>query len=345
MIKFGIVFNTQNPPRGDGMDRLIEEICAEAQIAEEQGFDGCFIPEQHQQPDGFIPSTLVLAAAVAARTKKIKVGTDILVLPLHHPVHVAEDVATLDAISGGRVILGLGKGVIPSDFAAFGVSLRLSVSLFEEGIEILRRCWTEERFSFVGKRFHLENLSITPKPLQKPCPPIWIGALSPQAVKRAARLGDGWIALPSIQTLPVVQSLVQVYRAEAERWHRRSYIAAHFEAGVGETRERAREEYEPRLLSNYRYYWRIDAFHLLSSERIDPWLTKVKSEEDFRLDYVRDRLILGSPEECVEQIERWHQETGIEYFILRFRHPEGPSHERVVQALRLFGEKVIPHFS
>jgi len=327
------------------MARLIEEICTEAHVAEEQGFDGCFIPEQHQQPDGFIPSTLVLAAAVAARTKRIKVGTDVLVLPLHHPVQVAEDVATLDAISGGRVILGLGKGVIPSDFAAFGVPLRWSVSLFEEGIEIIRQCWIEEQFSFAGKRFHLENLSITPKPLQNPCPPIWIGALSPQAVKRAGRLGDGWIALPSIQTVSIVQSLAQMYREEAKRWHRQPYIAAHFEAGIGETREKAREEYEPRLLSNYRYYWRLGAFHLLSNETNDPWLKDVKEEKDFRLDYVRDRLILGSPEDCREQIEKWHRETGIEYFILRFRHPEGPSHEKVTQTLRLFGEKVIPHFS
>lgn len=116
MIKFGIVPNTQDPLRGAHVDRLVDEICVEAQVAEESGFDGCFIVEQHQSPDGQISSPLILATAVAARTQRIQIGTDIIILPLYHPIRVAEDAAVIDIISKGRFILGVASGFLHSGF-------------------------------------------------------------------------------------------------------------------------------------------------------------------------------------------------------------------------------------
>lgn len=339
-----MVLNSQDPPLGEHIDRVLDEACVEAQAAEEFGFDGCFAVENHQMPDGFIPSPLIVAATVAARTKKIRVGTDIVILPLYHPVRVAEDAAAIDIVSKGRFILGVASGFLESDFNAFGIPFSRRVSLFEEGVEIIRRAWTEDRFSFVGKRFDLRNLSITPRPFQKPHPPIWTGAVSLEGVKRAARIGDTWAAAP-MHNIPGIKRLVSVYREQATKRGKRPSVALMLWAWVAETRARAIEQYEKGLMRTVRDYWSLGAFHIEGHEEFDPWAGRAKKEEDVTFENVEDRVILGSPQECIEQIEQWREATGSDYFVLRFRHGEGPAHEQTLRALRLFGEKVIPHFS
>ncbi|RPH75004.1 MAG: LLM class flavin-dependent oxidoreductase, partial [Candidatus Rokuibacteriota bacterium] len=117
-MKFGLYSSIANPPRGEHLDRCIDEAIAEAQLAEASGFDSCFFGEHHQDRDGFLPSPLIVATAVAARTTRLRVGTSVILLPLHHPVRVAEDVITLDLVSRGRVVLGVGIGYQPADFRA-----------------------------------------------------------------------------------------------------------------------------------------------------------------------------------------------------------------------------------
>src|SRR2546423_15639384 len=120
-MRFGLYSSIANPPRGEHLDRAIDEVIAEAQLAESCGFDSCFFGEHHQDRDGFLPSPLIVATAVAARTKTLRVDTSVILLPLHHPVHVAEDVITLALASRGRVILGAGTGYQAADFRAFNV--------------------------------------------------------------------------------------------------------------------------------------------------------------------------------------------------------------------------------
>jgi alkanesulfonate monooxygenase SsuD/methylene tetrahydromethanopterin reductase-like flavin-dependent oxidoreductase (luciferase family) len=172
MIKLELYSSIANPPRGDDMDRCVQETLVEAELAEACGFSGFFFGEHHQDRDGFLPSPLVVCSAVAARTKKIQIGTSVLLLPLHHPLRVAEDVATLEAISGGRVALGVGIGYQDADFRAMGIEKKHRVGRFEEGIEILRKAWTGENFCHKGRYFDIENVRVTPKPIQKPNPPI-----------------------------------------------------------------------------------------------------------------------------------------------------------------------------
>ena len=147
-MKLGIYSSIANPPRGEDLDRCVQEVIEEAQLAEELGFDSCFFGEHHQDADGFLPSPLIVATAVAASTKRLRMGTSVILLPLHHPVHVAEDVVTLDIVSRGRIILGVGLGYQEADFRAFGIPMEHRVELFEEGVDIIRRCWTGETFSF-----------------------------------------------------------------------------------------------------------------------------------------------------------------------------------------------------
>src|SRR5688572_18188276 len=163
-MRFGLYASIASPPRGEHLDRAIDEVIAEAQLAEASGFDSCFFGEHHQDRDGFLPSPLIVATAVAARTRTLRVGTSVILLPLHHPVRIAEDVITLDLVSKGRVVLGVGVGYQAADFQAFGVPMEHRATLFEDGIEIIRRCWSGERFSFKGAHLTLENVQIAPRP-------------------------------------------------------------------------------------------------------------------------------------------------------------------------------------
>ena len=139
MIELSIYSSIANPPHGDELDRCMAEAEREAEVAEAAGFSGFFVGEHHQDKDGFLPSPFVVLAAIAARTSRIRVGTAVLLLPLHHPIRVAEDAATLDVVSGGRTVLGVGLGYQEADFRAAGIDRRERVPRFEESVDILRR--------------------------------------------------------------------------------------------------------------------------------------------------------------------------------------------------------------
>jgi probable F420-dependent oxidoreductase len=334
-MQFGLYSSIANPPHGENLDRCIEEGIAEAQLAEESGFDACFFGEHHQDKDGFLPSPLIVATAVAARTQRLHVGTSVILLPLHHPVHLAEDVITLDLVSRGRVILGVGIGYQAADFRAFGVPMEHRVALFEEGVEIIRRCWSGEVFSFHGNHYALDNVQIRPRPFQTPAPPLWIGASVPAAARRAGRLADAFIATPSTD-LESTRRLVDAYRQAALEAGRQPQVVLMRDAWVAHTRAEAAAVYGPEVMAAYRYYWenRLAEFR------------KMDSAAEFTLENLApNRLILGDPETCVREFHRWHEATGADYFLLRLRHAHsgGPPHDKIMQTLKLFGERVLPY--
>src|SRR6266446_6348862 len=311
-VKFGLYSSIANPPRGEHLDRCIDEVIAEAQLAEASGFDSCFFGEHHQDQDGFLPSPLIVATAVAARTKRLRVGTSVILLPLHHPVRVAEDVITLDLVSRGRVVLGVGIGYQASDFSAFAVPMEERAARFEESVEILRLCWAGERFSYRGKHYTLEDVQIRPRPYQKPGPPLWIGASVP-ATARA-----------------------DIYKEAARKAGRVSEVVQMRDAWVAPTRADADLVYGPHVMTAYRYYWE----HRLAEFANMPADTKFTLEN-----LAPDRLILGDPETCVREFQRWQKATGASTFLLRLRHAHsgGPPHDRIMEAIRLFGERVLPY--
>jgi probable F420-dependent oxidoreductase len=334
-MKFGIYSSIASPPRGEHLDRCVDQVIAEAQLAEDSGFDACFFGEHHQDKDGFLPSPLIVATAVAAQTRRLKVGTSVILLPLHHPVHLAEDVITLDIVSKGRIILGVGIGYQAADFRAFAVPMEHRVPLFEESLEILRQCWSGERFSFHGTHYRLEDVQIRPRPYQTPSPPLWIGASVPAAVRRAGRLADAFVATPSTNLDSTVR-LVDIYRQAALQAGREPQVVLMRDAWVASTHAEAEAVYGPEVMTAYRYYWqnRLAEFQ------------KFTSEAEFTLDNVaQDRLILGEPETCVREFHRWHEATGADYFLLRLRHAHsgGPAHEKIMGAIKLFGERVLPY--
>ena len=189
-IQFGIFPITEDWPNGADMARVYNEIVAEAQMAESVGFDSCLITEHHQQADGYFPNPLMVSAGVARETTTLKVGSCVALAPLYNPIRLTEDSALLDVISGGRLILGLGASYVSEDLAAFGVDVTQRGPLMEDTVRFLTEAWTQDHLDFDGEVFHFKNMRVTPKPVQQPRPPIWLGAWTPQGLRRAGRIGD-----------------------------------------------------------------------------------------------------------------------------------------------------------
>lgn len=334
-MKFGLYSSIANPPRGEHLDRCVDEVIAEAQLAEASGFDSCFFGEHHQDKDGFLPSPLIVATAVAAHTQRLRVGTSVILLPLHHPVRVAEDVITLDIVSKGRIVLGVGIGYQAADFRAFAVPMEQRVGRFEESVEILRRCWTGEPFSFHGTHYQLEDVQIRPRPIQRPAPPLWFGASVPTAARRAGRLADAFVGTPSTDIESTVQ-LVNTYREAAQQAGRQPQVIMMRDAWVAPTRAEAETVYGPEVMTAYQYYWQ----NRLAEFR------NIPADMEFTLkNLAPNRLILGDPETCVHEFHRWHEATGADYFLLRLRHAHsgGPAHTKIMDAIKLFGDRVLPY--
>ncbi len=188
------LFTAQLPPGSSrSFEQEYREIVDLARLAETIGFDSAWVSEHHGSSDGYMPSLLPTLAALAAATDRIKLGTGVLLTPFHHPLRLAEDAATVDLISGGRLILGLGLAWREEEFRMFGVPMNERVRRTVETIEILRLAWTGERFSYQGKVFSFDQVRITPPPGQNDRIPIWLGGSAASAIRRAGRIADGYI--------------------------------------------------------------------------------------------------------------------------------------------------------
>ena len=211
-MKFGIGYYSLQSPSHNPREHkdLYSEMLEEIVAAEDLGFESAWLTEHHLLDDGYCPSLLVTAAAIAARTKKVRIGTGIYLMPLHDPIRTAEDAAVVDLISNGRLILGLGLGYRPQEFDVFGRSLKERKGRMEESIEILNKSWSEGKFSFNGRYYNYEDINVTPKPVQEPIP-IWIGAFSEPAIKRAASM-NAPLFIAAIGVIPIIKYLIDMHR-------------------------------------------------------------------------------------------------------------------------------------
>lgn len=341
-MKFGIgYYSLQSPPfRPRSHKELYSEMLDEISTADQMGFDSAWLTEHHFLNDGYCPSLLVTAAAIAARTKKIRIGTGVLLTPLHDPVRVAEDAAVVDLISGGRLILGLGLGYRPEEFAGFGRSLKERRGRMEESIEILNKSWMDEPFNHNGKYYKLDNINVTPKPVQKPIP-IWIGAFTEPAIRRAARIGAP-LFVPAIGIIPIVKYLFDMHSSLLKEYGRNPddfekplvreiYISDQKSDKIW---EKIKENVTYTAKGYASWGSMVDRQGNLLSDPTDPIL----------YDIARDQSIIGTPEECIDTIKRYQEELPIDNLICRFKFP-GISHEEAMRSMRLFTEKVLPAVS
>lgn len=339
-MKFGVgYYSLQSPPHNPiPHQKLYADMLVEISAAEELGFESAWLTEHHFLDDGYCPSLLLTAAAIGARTKKVRIGTGVLLLPLHDPIRVAEDAAVADLISGGRLILGLGLGYRKEEFEGFGVSLRQRKGRMEEGIEVLQKSWADEPFSFQGRYFRYNNINVTPKPVQKPIP-IWIGAFTEPAIRRAARIGAP-LYVPAIGLIPIIKQLFDLHSSLLEGYGRNP---DDFEKPLvreiyvsNEKRDKVWEKIKEHGTYTAKGYaaWgsMVDRNGNLLSDPNDPIL----------YDLAKEQGIFGTPEECVEKILEYQKALPIDNLICRFNFP-GITHEEAMRSMKLFAEKVMPN--
>jgi probable F420-dependent oxidoreductase len=192
-IRFGLWYDFRNPSQWhQSPDQLYAATFDQISWGENHGFDDVWLSEHHFIEDGYLPSILPVAAAIAARTKRIRIASGVLLMPFHNPLRLAEDIAVVDVISGGRLELGVGVGFKHEEFEGFGVPFKERGARTNQSLEIIRRLLRGEQVTFKSEFFDLKNVKVTPEPVQKPHPPIWLGGFTRAALRRAARYGDGF---------------------------------------------------------------------------------------------------------------------------------------------------------
>jgi len=330
-LHFGLWYDFRNPPRWrQDPARLYAGILSQIERAEALGWDDVWLSEHHFIEDGYTPSMLPLACAIAARTKRIQIGTSVLLLPLHDPLRVAEDAATVDVTSSGRFQLGVAVGYRKGEFTGFGIPARERAARMEEAVPILRRLFAGERLTTDGRFYHYTDVCLTPLPVQRPMR-IWMGGFSEPAVRRAARLGDAFIATGQ------VAPLVSVWQRELARLGK-DPATQELAAGVtwllvARDPERRWREAEPHLL------YQINLYAEWFGEAGMQVATTARSGADLR---ARGILIV-TPEQAAEAIRAYASAIPVTRFY-GWTIPPGLPPEWADEHLELMAREVIPHF-
>ena len=330
---FGVLFTqglVTGPPHA-----TLQEILEQAEAADRLGFDAALTTE-HKYSDEYFGSPVPLSFAIAARTQRVRVGTAIAIAPLYNPVELAQDVAMLDQLSGGRAWLGIGAGYMDVDYTTVGVPWDGRAQRFDETARILREAWTTERFSFRDRVYAFDDVSVIPKPLQAGGVPLHLAAWSPGGLRRAGRLGDGWIS-NALMSLDTMRGMAAGYRAAAADAGRPAHVTAIRFCWPSRDPEDAQAKFGATALAMARTLFDYGAITDLPG---------VTSADQITLEeFVRDRFVFGTPEECVETIRRFSAEAGVDDFLMVFRYPTGPDHASVLAAMELFAAEVAPAFT
>ena len=299
----------------------------QSELAEELGFHTIWAHEHHSQ-GALYPSPILVLAAASKATRTIRLGTNMLLLPLPHPMRVAEDMAMLSLMTEGRAILGVSVGYVEKEFRALGVSLKSRARRMEQGIPLIRELWSGQPVTAVGDDFSLEEHVLFPLP-QTP-PPIYVGGLVSPAVRRAARLGDGFL-LSAGTTLGQTQERIELYRESLEKEPKLPIAINRIVQVVSSQAEKERvlSLIAPAYLNLYDNWGHQDVQRLSDQER----LFHQTAEAHF---------ILGEPAECIDKIQEYRAHgVGHIACLMNFGNPPL---EIVDRSMRLFAEKVMPHF-
>lgn len=327
--------------------RPSEEIYARGvelgQAAEALGFKNVWLGEHHFSTYGYLSRPAQLATYIAAKTTKIRVGTAVIVVPLHHPLLVAEEVATLDLLSNGRADIGFGRGYQHYEFARFGLELDAARARWDESIDIIMKAFEGKPFTYEGKHYRLPETSVFPLPTQKPHPPIWVVAQSPYAIEATVRRGfnvlTGGYGMPVEmlgefgnimkkaidQVQPKTKPCIGVQRAV--------YVTKN-EADAREAAEQARWNMRVTLSLRNGY-----------EQVVNGAAVPVPVPNEPSIDELLERhLVIGTPETVIRQIKRIQELVGITHFNCAFWIGD-LSQQRVLNSMELFSKEVMPAFA
>jgi natural product biosynthesis luciferase-like monooxygenase protein len=310
--------------------------------SEEMGFDSIWANEHHFDPyGGIVPSPPILLAALAQRTHRVRLGTSVVVLPLHNPLEVAEQLAMVDVLSGGRLEVGLGRGFVVADYEALHIPRAEAQARLLEGIEVLIRAWSGQQSSFQGRYYAYEDLEVWPRPEQQPHPPIWF-AVTQTADNFQLAGRNGWkLMTVAYRGVEVLAQLTRQYReAWAEAGHPTDgwEITAHYQVVIADTSREARALAQPAV----RGYLR-SMRHAVDRAKVQEPRREV-TEEETQIDRMIDecRIIVGTPDECVALLRRAEDMLGITQVDCTF-YFGGLSFEQARRSHELFATEVMPH--
>lgn len=304
---------------------------------EQMGYDSLHLTEHHFMPDGHNPSPLMTLAAVAARTSAIRLVTNILLAPLYNPVKLAEDSAVLDNISSGRLTLGLAPGYVRHEFAGLGVPYEERVGRFLETVQILRRAWTDETFSFTGRHFAIPETRLTPRPVQTPHPPIWFGVSGPRLLNFAAAEGLVFTASPRHSTAEIQEHLA-TYRSAGTGATEFPIIRGTF---VAPTREEAERIAAPAVIHLFREVYGKNS---VSGDRllVDDFGVAVTDLGTVTYERFAQRFLIGTPDDVLHRVRDLRASVAPTELACWMELP-GITPAQVQDSVSLFASAVLPN--
>lgn len=334
-MKFGAHFLPTHMPELDGpVSQFYQRIFEQIGSLERLGFDRVWITEHHfGDYGGSIPHPPTFLAAIACKTSRIRLGVAVAVLPLNNPIHLAESYGMVDVLSNGRLDFGIGKGSEPIEYLRFGARREDGTQRMIEGAEILRQAWSDEPVNFHGEFFNYDHVRVLPKPVQRPHPPIWVGATRTEETFRwAGKNGFNLMTIPFVHpTIKALHDLVETYREALGRAGHdlaTRQILGKFHIYVSDSLAQGIREAAP-YMKNY------SAIHAAA----DP--NRKLTNRDITADMERGFIIVGDPQRCIDTIRRWQEEVGLTTFSFTF-HFGGMPQETTLKNIRLFAEQVMP---
>jgi alkanesulfonate monooxygenase SsuD/methylene tetrahydromethanopterin reductase-like flavin-dependent oxidoreductase (luciferase family) len=339
------------PPVSEGdKAAAFDQAMGEVEAAERHGLDAVWLAELHGAPErSVLSSPMMMASAIAARTSTIKIGIAVQVLPLSHPLRLAEEAATVDQISHGRLIYGIGRSGVVRTYEDYGISYAESRERFAETLDILRQAWTEPAFSHEGKYYTFQNVSVTPKPYQKPYPELRMAAATPETFPQIGRLGlPIFVAVrqgPFGQLAERIKSYREAYAAAGHPGRGKVFLRV--PAYVAETRERARVEAKESIMSFFRYQAELgrDSARRAGGELAVQRLRQVERLEALTYDEaLATQLLVDDPDGFAARLREIEEEIGLDGILAELNCGGRIPQERVLNALRLLCEEVKPRF-
>ena len=348
-MEFGMFHEFQRLPGASDAHAFADSF-AQVDEAERLGLDAMWLAELHFNPErSVLSSPLILAAAIAARTKTMKIGTAVQVLPLCHPLRLAEEIATIDHLANGRLIFGVGRSGFAHTYKTYGVDYGESRERFSETLAIVKRAFTEERFSHKGKYFAYDNVRLSPRPVQSPWPEIRVAAASPDTYEEMGTMGHAIFVAARTGNLSELKPMVQTYQAawKAAGHPGRGGVFLRVPVYVADTEEAAREEPRESIL----HLLRTIGSRLAESAKLDSAREIEKRGERgakmVSIEYdevLRERMIVGTPEQVIDRLREVKETLGLDGILAELNPGSLIPHERVMTALRLLCERVIPAF-
>lgn len=345
--KFGIYAYNQAPASENHVD-ICRQLIRRGVKAEEKGFDDVFVIEHVGSEEYAYYEPLTILTGIAERTTDIRLGTGILLAPFYHPVRLAQRAATIDALSDGRLTLGFGTGYREAEFEVFEIPYDERLPRTLETIDIIKKLWRENNVTHDGGRFHFEDLTIHPKPVQDNGPPIWLGLHGDWGLEHLANAEEEWwgIVLPEEQLKDRLDTYADKLK-EAGKSISETEIPILIEASVAEDYETALEAVREPVLEKYREYLRhagpdIEAGKAGPHIVNNPALRNLDDPNELSFEMIEDLFLIGGPDDVIEQIEHF-RELGVDHFCIRpplLQMDEA----KVQQTIDILGDEVIPYF-